>query len=110
MEAARTARIRALNDRLRQVGAGGRLAISPGVTDKGPDFMLAAIATIALFDSFNADNDPYDEHDTGALEIFGQWVFWRIDYLDPTLMFGPADAGDPSACTRVLNIMLAAES
>ena len=43
---------------------------------------LGLAQAVCDFDTFNADNDPYDEHDFGCLEYEGKKVFWKIDYCD----------------------------
>lgn len=61
------------------------------------------------FDAFSPDNDPYGEHDFGAVEIAGQRVFCKIDYYDTALEYGSPDPSDPAVTTRVLTVMLASE-
>jgi hypothetical protein len=64
---------------------------------------------VAKFDTFDESNDPYGEHDFGALEIEGERLFWKIDYYDRNLSAHSPDPADPSVTTRVLTIMLADE-
>ncbi len=70
---------------------------------------LTILQAVAKFDSFDEDNDPYGEHDFGALEVEGERLFWKVDYFDRSLAAGSPDPADPLVTTRVLTIMLAEE-
>jgi len=105
----KTARIRALNDALRQNLTGGRAVITPGVAALGQDAVARIIKTIAVHDDFCDANDPYGEHDFGAFEAEGHTIFFKIDYFDTTLSCHSPDPGDPAVTARVLTIMLAEE-
>jgi hypothetical protein len=109
MNSPKTARIRALNDALRQTGRGGKMLLTPGVSALGPTFLSDVCVAMAAFAAFDDANDPYGEHDFGALEVAGQRVFWKIDYYDRSMMAGAEDPADPLTCQRVLTIMLADE-
>ena len=101
--------IRHLNDQLRQSLAGGVLVMTAGVIALGPARQLTILHAVAKFDSFHKDDDPYGEHDFGALEVEGECLFWKIDYYDRNLSAHSPDPADPSVTTRVLTIMLADE-
>jgi hypothetical protein len=58
---------------------------------------------------FFADNDPYGEHDFGAVEIGGERFLFKIDYYDRSLTAHSPDKADPAATTCVLTIMRADE-
>lgn len=105
----RTARIRALNDRARLLQTGDRVVLTSGVVSFGPAFIERALDQVAAYDSFDADSDPWEEHDFGALEIGGVKLFWKIDYYDPSLTCGTEDPSDEVTCRRVLTVMLAEE-
>jgi len=105
----RSQRIRALNDRFRKTGEGGRHFATPGIQKMGIPAMLRLGQLIADYDRFSEDNDPYGEHDFGDLEFRGLKIFWKIDYYNETLTWGSRDPADPSITTRVLTIMLAKE-
>jgi len=110
MGAEHAARIRELNDALRSgEPSSGELFITAGIMSLGVSFMAAAIDAVRSFTSFTDDNDPYGEHDFGAVEIDGERVFWKIDYYDQTLTAGSPDPADPQLTKRVLTIMLASE-
>lgn len=80
---------------------------------------------IVGFTKFDGDNDPYGEHDFGAVYRLssGEWsqerptddaaiaetVFWKVDYYDNTLTYGSEAPWDAQQTTRVLTIMLASE-
>lgn len=86
---------------------------------------LAALVAITRFAKFDGDNDPYGEHDFGAVyklasggrtqdcpndaETIAQTVFWKIDYYDPSLTYGSEAPWDAEQTKRVLTIMLASE-
>ncbi len=61
--------IRQLNDQLRQSLAGGVLVMTAGVIALGPARQLTILNAVAAFETFDEDNDPYGEHDFGALDI-----------------------------------------
>ena len=98
-----------LNDEFRHRGTGGSRYITAGILTKGPAFAARAIAEVAAFDSFNADNDPYGNHDFGCVTIEGQKVFWKIDLYDRDMKYGSEDPSDPSKTHRVLTIMFGYE-
>jgi Protein of unknown function (DUF3768) len=104
-----TARIRALNDELRQHGTGGIVVMTPGVAALGPEPVQRLFTVIALFDDFCFANDPHEEHDFGTLEVEGQAVFFKIDYYDLDLSGHSPDPTDPTVTRRVMTIMLAEE-
>lgn len=101
--------IRRLNDRFRQTLEGGRALITQGVLAQGESFVSQAIAAVKAFDAFTPDNDPYGEHDFGAIEIDGRRVFWKIDYYDLGERAGSPNPADPNVTVRVLTILLAEE-
>ena len=105
----RTARIRALNDELRQNLAGGVAVMTPGVAALGQEAVDRIVKTIAVFDDFCHANDPHEEHDFGAFDADGQRVFFKIDYFDESLTYHSPDPADPSVTKRVITIMLAEE-
>jgi hypothetical protein len=102
-----TERIRDLNDSLRRTGVGGRTMITRGI-DALPLPMLARVlALVRDYDQSKPGDDPYGEHDFGAVEADGVTVFWKIEYYDIDLHNGSSDPADPAVTTRVLTIMLA---
>jgi hypothetical protein len=60
----KTARIRALNDELRQHLTSGMAVITVGVAALGPAAVDRIVKTIAVFDDFCHANDPHEEHMT----------------------------------------------
>lgn len=105
----KTARIRALNDELRQHLTGGMAVITPGVAALGAEAVERIVKTIAVFDDFCHANDPHEEHDFGAFDADGHRVFFKIDYYDESLTYHSPDPTDPSVTKRVITIMLAEE-
>lgn len=78
--------------------------------------MIAAVgrvaqlrAAIASFSDFTEGNDPYGEHDFGALEFFGAKLLWKNDYCRPKHDTHAPVRGNIELCGRVLTVMLAAE-
>ena len=110
--AARTSRIRNFNDAFRTTLEGGRCLFTAGVSDLGVPFSTAALVAVRAFKDFTADNDPYGEHDFGALDIDGVEgkICWKIDYYaDSSCAAGAADPAEAARTFRVLTIMLASE-
>lgn len=109
MSVERRERIRALNDQLRQRHVGGRILISQGVMATGPEGVVGALLAISRANDFNEANDPYGEHDFGAVIVSGRRIFWKIDYYDHDLQSRAANPADPDRCVRVMMVMLAEE-
>src|ERR1017187_8747593 len=107
--AQKTAKIRALNDELRQYLLGGGAVITPGIAALGQEAVERIVKTIAEFDDFCHANDPHEEHDFGSFEAEGKTIFFKIDYYDRTLNYHSPDPSDPAVTERVITIMLADE-
>ncbi len=101
--------IRTLNDALRTTFTGGQIMLTHGIQSLGGDAVAAILSKVRSFNRFNEDNDPYGEHDFGAVDHAGNKVIWKIAYYDPTLTSGSDDPADPVKTARVLTIMLAEE-
>jgi hypothetical protein len=101
--------IRKLNDRFRQSLPGGMLVMTAGVIALGQERQLKILEAVARFDRFDEDNDPYGEHDFGALELEGERLFFKIDYYDQSLSAHSPDPADETVTKRVLTVMLAEE-
>jgi hypothetical protein len=102
-------RIRTLNDELRRNLPNGHAVMTVGIAALGPEAVARIFKTIAIYDDFCHANDPYEEHDFGALEVDGQVIFFKIDYFDKALTYHSPDPSDPSVTERVITIMLAEE-
>jgi hypothetical protein len=105
----KTARIRALNDQLRQNFADGIAVMTPGVAALGAEAVEGIAKTIAVFDDFCHANDPHEEHDFGSFEADGQMIYFKIDYFDQNMSMHSPDPADASVTQRVITIMLAEE-
>jgi len=105
----RRERIRALNDRLRTTGTGGRLLVTAGIQAQGSDFVLRVAEAVCQFEAFGPDNDPHGEHDFGNLTVDGQTIYFKIDYYDPTFSYASEDPTDSEKTVRVLTILLTEE-
>lgn len=101
--------IRVLNDLLRTKLTGGVAVMTPGVAALGAEAVNCAIKAISVFNDFCVENDPYGEHDFGAIEVKGHRVFFKIDYFDKSRNVHSPDPSDPDVTERVLTIMLADE-
>ena len=105
----KTARIRALNDQLRQNFAEGIAVMTPGVAALGAEAVERIVKTIAVFDDFCHANDPHEEHDFGSFEADGHMIMFKIDYYDQNLSMHSPNAADSVLTQRVITIMLAEE-
>lgn len=109
-----TQRIQHLNDRLRQdllQGSVGHniVSISSGVASLGDSFVIAATQAVAEFNTFTEGNDPWKEHDFGAVSVGGEDLFWKINYYDLNLEYLSENPAVASKTKRVLTIMLTDE-
>lgn len=105
----RTAKIRVLNDQLRQTHQGGQVMLSQGIAALEASEVAEILAKVAQFDDFSPANDPHQEHDCAAIEWQGQRVLFKVDYYDPTLTRHSDDEADPSITERVMAVMFSSE-
>ena len=102
--------VREINDRFRIEGRGnGSIVITVGIQAKGQAFVNEAMKAVRTFSAFSEDNDPWAEHDFGAVEIDGERIFWKIDYYDLSVTYASPNPANESATFRTLTIMLASE-
>jgi hypothetical protein len=102
-------RIRELNDRFRTNLTGGKIMLTNGVIALGPEAQESIIGALKRYDDFDADNDPYGEHDFGLIVVDGQELLFKIDYYDRDLTYHSPDPADPGVTIRVLTVMRADE-
>lgn len=103
-------RIADLNDLLRTTFLTGKVVFTEGIRMLSDTDRSRVVEAVQTFKAFTPDNDPYDEHDFGAIDLHGIGrVLWKIDYYDPSLTYGSEDPADPTRTRRVLTIMLAEE-
>jgi len=74
-----------------------------------PDAQVALARALAQFSRFDEDNDPYGERDFGAFELWGERLFWKIDYYHPERDEHSPVKWSTELTRRVLTIMLASE-
>lgn len=98
-----------LNDRLRKTGKGGAIVVTRNVMSLAGFDAQTLAETIAVYDCFDAHNDPHGERDFGDLKLWGADLLWKIDYYDTYVEFGLDDPTDPSKTTRVLTVMTPAD-
>ena len=67
------------------------------------------IKKVKEFNEFDFRNDPYGEHDFGAIYDGNDEIFWKIDYYDKNFEFASEDPSNPEITNRVLTIYLAEE-
>ena len=106
---ARTRAIRALNDRFRQTFQGGRVVATAGIMALDDAVRQRIFNAVQGFDAFDEGNDPWGEHDFGSLDVEGETIFFKIDYLAPGGSLHSEDPADPAKTERVMTIMLASE-
>jgi hypothetical protein len=108
-DTARVAAIRTLNDKFRKNLSLGIAVITPGIAALGAQAVERIVRTIATFDDFSRECDPYGERDFGAFDAEGHRVFFKIDYFDRTMTMHSPDPADPKVTTRIITVMLAQE-
>ena len=109
LSVSRAEAIARLNDALRKQSVGDTVMVTRGVLAitgyNSPELTKA----LAAYDAFDADNDPHGERDFGDLTLWGEDMFWKIDYYDTDLRFGSDDPADANKTRRVLIVMLTGE-
>lgn len=98
-----------LNDVFRRTFFGGRVVVTPGIRELPESDRIKLLEAVQGYDGFDDGNDPFREHDFGAIDLGEQRYLWKIDAYDRRLKFASPDPGDPRVTTRVLTIMCADE-
>jgi Protein of unknown function (DUF3768) len=101
--------IRELNDAFRRSFTDGQVFVTSGIRALSWDTQAAITERVRSFEEFDADNDPYGEHDFGSFDHGGRTIFWKIDLYDRDYKFYSPDPSDPALTNRVLTILLAEE-
>ena len=104
-----TDRTRVLNDELRQHLLGGGAVTTTGIAALGDEAISRLVQAVAEFDDFCDGNDPYHEHDFGALDFEGHRVMFKIDYYAQGMLAASSNPADPLITERVMTLMLAEE-
>jgi hypothetical protein len=102
-------RIRTMNDNFRTTFVGGMVVLTQMVADLPLDLKAQAILAVQNFNSFDAANDPYQQHDFGSFELAGEKYFFKIDFYNLDMSGGSEDPADPNVTKRVLTIMHVSE-
>ena len=87
----------------------GRIRASLGVSDFGPDFVLAVLRGVRDFHEFTPENDPWMNRDFGDVTVGQTKVFWKIDLYDENYRYGTDDPENLAVTRRELNLFLAEE-
>ena len=90
----------------------GRIVATTGFASLRSDHVAEAVAKVRAFSMFDQE-DPYGEHDFGAVEVgltgTAVRVLWRLDLYDETFARASPAPADPRRTRRVLTLMLASE-
>jgi hypothetical protein len=86
----------------------GKMLFTAGLSEQPVPFVFAVLKTIRDATDFPEGDDPYGEHDFGAIEHEGVKVFWKIDYYADAECEHGAET-PAQGCYRVLTVMLADE-
>lgn len=101
----KTAIIRRMNDELRWLTvrgcALGSIVMTSTITNREAKLQAALMCKVMTFEAFN---DPYDEHDFAMFDHEGETWFFKIDYYDTDYRYGSPDPSDATLTRRVLTI------
>lgn len=81
--------------------------LTRAVAALGTEAQREILAALRRYDEFDADNDPYGEHDFGRITVQGHELLFKIDYYDQSLTLHSPDPSDPAIIHRVMTVMLA---
>ncbi len=100
-----TDKIRELNDRFRAGIIKGKVFVTAAVQSLSEDEVSELLEKVRNFTNFSSANDPWSEHDFGAIRLNDEEYFWKIDYYDKTLTWHSQDPADDAVTERILTIM-----
>lgn len=106
----RAASIRALNDRLRTPGIGGKVIAVGLLAHEDETLRQTILAAVRQQQIVTGDqDDPYSEHDFGQVVVDGQKFLWKIDYYDLDYKYASEAPENAEITQRVLSIMFASD-
>ena len=108
-EKERIAKIRNLNDQLRQTFSGGTLLLSRGIRSKSPKELCDILEGVKNFNNFTKDLDVYNEHDYLSFDYKGDKIIAKIDYYNNDCTYLSPDPANPDHTHRVMTIMTASD-
>ena len=85
------------------------MALTRAVSALPRDQLYQLMRAVQAFPAFDDGNDPYGEHDFGAVKLNGETYLWKIDAYADDLVHGSPDRADPDVTLRVLTLMRADE-
>lgn len=97
-----------LNDAFRSTFRGGQVFLTRGVSALDEASLTRLLASVQT-SPIDPGDDPYGEHDFGALEHDGVRYFWKIDCHGRGLATASPNVADPAVTCRVLTVMRADE-
>lgn len=97
------------NDNFHKHLSQGTLVLTQGIRSNTKEDLEAIITKVRTFDSFDENNDPYNEHDFGAFDYKGRKVFWKIDNYDREFLYLSPDVSNPRLTNKVMTVMYAEE-
>lgn len=97
------------NDNFRRNLSQGTLVLTQGIRSNAPEDIREIITKVRTFDTFDENNDPYNEHDFGAFDYKGKRIFWKIDNYDREFLYLSPDVSNPKLTNKVLTVMYAEE-
>ncbi|MCI5544013.1 MAG: DUF3768 domain-containing protein [Azospirillum sp.] len=97
------------NDNFRKHLSQGTLVLTQGIRSNTPEDIKEIITKVRNFDTFDENNDPYNEHDFGAFDYKGKRIFWKIDNYDREFLYLSPDVSNPRLTNKVMTIMYAEE-
>lgn len=97
------------NDNFRKNLSQGTLVLTQGIRSNTKEDLETIITKVRTFDTFDENNDPYNEHDFGAFDYKGRKVFWKIDNYDREFLYLSPDVSNPRVTNKVLTVMYAEE-
>ena len=97
------------NDNFRRNLSQGTLVLTQGIRSNAPEDIKEIITKVRTFDTFDENNDPYNEHDFGAFDYKGKRIFWKIDNYDREFLYLSPDVSNPKLTNKVLTVMYAEE-
>lgn len=105
-----TQKVRQLNDTHRSLLPISMTVLTRTVASLPRLNLMVLLAMVKTFDAFGEDNDPYGEHDFGAVHVNDEVFYFKIDYFArDDFLHGSEDPSDPKKTTRVLTIMHSSE-